>query len=88
VQCEGELREAVVVNVKAKRIFHRASSLKLDAAGYPIKDKENASIDSFLNRPANRETPMAADESQAEVSAHERFFASLRQNLVNDVISA
>ncbi|RXW24676.1 hypothetical protein EST38_g1186 [Candolleomyces aberdarensis] len=66
VQCEGELREAVVVNVKAKRIFHRASSLKLDAAGYPIKDKENASIDSFLNRPANRETPMAADEGQAE----------------------
>ncbi|KAJ2927884.1 hypothetical protein H1R20_g9205, partial [Candolleomyces eurysporus] len=66
VQCEGELREAVVVNVKAKRIFHRASSLRLDAAGYPIKDKENASIDSFLNRPANRETPMAADEGQAE----------------------
>ncbi|KAJ2913276.1 hypothetical protein MD484_g7127, partial [Candolleomyces efflorescens] len=67
VQCEGELREAVVVNVKAKRIFHRASSLKLDAAGYPIKDKENASIESFLNRPANRETPTATDESQREL---------------------
>lgn len=64
--CEGELRKADEVIIKAKRIHHRASSLKVDTAGNVIKDKENTpSVDTYFNTGVNQETPVP-EQTEAE----------------------
>lgn len=45
--CEGELRFPSSVTVMAKRIYHSEHSLKLDATGKAIKNKENITL--YLN---------------------------------------
>lgn len=70
VQCEGELREAKIVVVKARRIHHRASSLKLDDNFNVIGGKENtpALIMAFMNQGEIPELSPEEPEKQAEVS--------------------
>lgn len=79
--CERELRKADVVTVRAKRIHHRASSLKLDTSGN-VLNKTTPGVDSYFRKAVGDGLQMVEDEKPPEVS----IVPSIRDP-VNDVTS-
>lgn len=69
-ECVGELRQADTVVVKAMRIHHRASSLKLDENFNVINGKENTPsiITALMNQGDVQMEPSEAADKPAEVS--------------------